>query len=115
MFNLYTLLAAAGANGQAGLAEMLPMLGTMAVLFVAMYFMMIRPQRKKEKAIKDMLDNLKVSDRICTIGGIYGTVTALKDDTVTICVGAQKTTMVLARWAIRSVEDAPLENDNALV
>ncbi len=113
MFNLYTLLDAAA--GQASMAEMIPMLLTMGVLFVAMYFMMIRPQRKKEKAIKEMLDNLKVSDRICTIGGIYGTVIALKDDTVTICVGAQKTTMVMARWAIRSVEDAPLENDEALV
>ncbi len=117
MFNLYTLLdgTAAATNSQAGLLEMIPSLLIMVVMFVAMYFMMIRPQRKKEKAIKDMLDNLKVSDRVCTIGGIYGTVVALKDDTVTLSIGAQKTTMVMARWAIRSVEDAPLENDEALV
>ncbi len=121
MFNLNTLLEAANtaatgaANGQAGLLEMIPTLLSMVVIFVVFYFMLIRPQRKKDKAIKDMLDNLKVSDRVCSIGGIYGTVVSLKDDTVTLAVGAQKTNMVLARWAIRSVEDAPLENDNALV
>ena len=82
------------------------------LIFVIFYFMLIRPQRKKDKAVKDMLAALKVSDRVCTIGGIYGTVVALKDDTVTIAVGAAKTQLVMARWAIRSVEDAPLENDS---
>mgnify|MGYP002513492950 CR=1 FL=1 len=47
--------------------------------------------------------------------GIYGTIAEIKEDTITLAVGAQKTSMVFARWAIRSVEDAPLENDNALV
>ena len=84
----------------------------MILIFVVFYFLLIRPQRKKDKAVKDMLAALKVSDRVCTIGGIYGTVVALKDDTVTIAVGAAKTQLVMARWAIRSVEDAPLENDS---
>ncbi len=88
--------------------QLLPMI----LIFVVFYFMLIRPQKKKDKAVKDMLNALKVSDRVCTIGGIYGTVTGLKDDTVTLAVGAQKTSMVFARWAIRSVEDAPLENDS---
>ncbi len=117
MFNLYSLLeagtaTAAGTAPTGGFAEMIPSLIIMVAMVVGMYFLMIRPQNKKDKAIKDMLNNLKVSDRICTIGGIYGTIVGLKEDTVTICVGAQKTTLVLARWAIRSVEDAPLENDS---
>ena len=116
MFNLNALLeTGAGTAGQASMLEMIPTLVMMLVLGVVFYFMLIRPQNKKEKAIKDMLNALKVSDRVCTIGGIYGTVTALKDDTVTLAVGAQKVPMVFARWAIRSVEDAPLENDSALV
>ncbi len=97
---------------QPGMMEMIPSILAMVVMFVVFYFMLIRPQRKKDKAVKDMLNALKVSDRVCTIGGIYGTVTGLKDDTVTLAVGAQKTSMVFARWAIRSVEDAPLENDS---
>jgi preprotein translocase subunit SecY len=43
---------------------------------------------------------------------IRGTIASLKDDTVTITLGAQQNTVVIARWAIRSVEDAPLENDS---
>ena len=71
-----------------------------------------RPQRKKDKKVKEMLGALKTGDRICTIGGIYGTIVAIKDDTVTLAVGSAKTQVVMARWAIRSVEDAPVENDS---
>lgn len=85
----------------------------MILIFVVFYFLLIRPQRKKDKAVKDMLAALKPGDRICTIGGIYGTIASIKDDTITLYVGAQKFQMVVARWAIRSVEDAPLvENES---
>lgn len=118
MFNLMSALAESGevatgtttATASAG-GELISMIVMMVVLFGAMYFFMIRPQKKKEKAVKNMLDALKPGDRICTIGGLYGTVTALKDDTVTISLGAQQNSVVIARWAVRSVEDAPLEND----
>ena len=83
----------------------------MVLIFVVFYFMLIRPQRKKDKQVKQMLDNLKVTDRICTIGGIYGTIIGIKDDTVTLSVGNQNMTMVVARWAIRSVEEVSIEND----
>lgn len=99
--------AAQGGGILATLVQLLPMLA----IVVVFYFILIRPQRKKDKAVKDMLSALKPGDRVCTIGGVYGTVTAIKDDTVKIVVGAQKTEMVFARWGIRSVEDAPLEND----
>ena len=85
------------------------------VIMVAMvaifYFLLIRPQRKKDKAVKNMLNSLKVGDRICTIGGIYGTITSMKNDTVTLSIGGQQNPVVIARWAIRSVEDAEVEND----
>ena len=83
----------------------------MVGMILIFYFLMIRPQRKKDKAVKDMLAALKPGDRICTIGGIYGTIASIKDETITLYVGAQKTQVVVARWAIRSVEDAPLENE----
>ena len=85
----------------------------MVLIFVVFWFLMIRPQRKKDKQVKEMLNNLKAGDRICTIGGIYGTIASIKDETITLYVGAQKNQMVVARWAIRSVEDAPLvENES---
>ena len=71
----------------------------------------ICPQRKKDKQVKDMLNNLKVTDRSCTIGGIYGTITGIRDDTITLAVGKDNLQMVVARWAIRSVEEISIEND----
>ena len=81
------------------------------LIFVVFWFMLIRPQRKKDKKVKEMLNNLKAGDRICTIGGIYGTITGLKDDTITLSVGKDNLSMVVARWAIRSVEELTIENE----
>ena len=78
---------------------------------VVFYFMLIRPQRKKDKQVKEMLNNLKAGDRVCTIGGIYGTIVGIRDDTVTLSVGRDNTNMVIARWGIRSVEEITIEND----
>ena len=83
----------------------------MILIFVVFYFMLIRPQRKKDKEAKQMLDNLKVGDRICTIGGIYGTIVRIKDQVLTIEVGEQKTQMMIARWAVRNVEQLKVTND----
>ena len=120
LHNLFTLLDATtatpdatGAVATASGLDMIPTLLMMFAMIAIFYFMLIRPQRKKDKAVKDMLAALKPGDRICTIGGIYGTIAAIKDETITLYVGAQKTQMVVARWAIRSVEDAPLvENES---
>lgn len=84
----------------------------MILIFVVFYFLLIRPQRKKDKEAKAMLDNLKVGDRICTIGGIYATIVRIKDDVLTIEVGEQKTQMVFARWAVRNVEQLSVTNDS---
>ena len=116
LFSLDLLLeTAASSTGTEGATSMVGSgifsIGFLVIMFAVMYFLMIRPQKKKEKAVKAMLDALKVGDRVLTIGGIYGTVTGVKDDQVIITVGNQKTVMNMARWAIKSVEDAPLEND----
>ena len=111
---------AAAAAGEDAAAEMtsgqiaLQYLFTFApiiLIFVIFWFMLIRPQRKKDKQVKEMLNNLKAGDRICTIGGIYGTITGIKDDHVTLSVGRDNMSMVVARWAIRGVEEVMVEND----
>ena len=84
--------------------------GMLIILMIALFAVMIIPQRKREKKIKDMLANLKPGDRVRTIGGIYGTITAIKDDVVTISVGPDKVRLVFTRGAIASVEDSPVEN-----
>lgn len=83
----------------------------MILIFVVFYFMLIRPQRKKDKEAKQMLDSLKVGDRICTIGGIYGTITRIKDDVLTVEVGEAKTPLVFARWAVKNIDTLSITND----
>ena len=107
-------VAATGDAAAEAAVEANPILFTFApmiLIFVIFWFMMIRPQRKKDKQVKEMLNNLKAGDRICTIGGIYGTITGIQDDTVKLAVGRENTSMVVARWAIRSVEEVQIEND----
>ena len=82
------------------------------IIFVVMYFFMIRPEKKRKKKEQEMLAALKRGDRICTIGGIYGTIADIKDDTITLTVGRDNLSMVVTRWAIRSVEDVSIENDS---
>ncbi len=104
----------ADATGEVNtVGSILSLVVPLLLMGVVFYFFLIRPQRKKDKAVKNMLDALKPGDRICTIGGIYGTVDRLKDDTVTIIVGSDKSRMVMAKWAIRSVENATVENDSS--
>ena len=118
LFGIATAYAenAGGAGDSAAAAQSSPLalvvsLAPMLLIFVVFWFMLIRPQRKKDKQVKEMLNNLKAGDRICTIGGIYGTITGIKDDTITLSVGKDNLSMVVARWAIRSVEEVAIEND----
>ena len=69
------------------------------------YLLLIRPQRKKEKETQEMRKNLKEGDEILTIGGIYGKILNIKDDSVTIEIGADKVKLKIAKWAIgRKIE-----------
>lgn len=92
--------------------EIVGLIVPMVLMFAVFYFLLIRPQRKKDKKVKDMLAALKVGDRICTIGGIYGTIVSIKDDTITLSVGNDNVKLVFARWAIRNVEEVSIENDS---
>ncbi len=75
----------------------------LVALFALMYFMLIRPQRKKEKQVQEMRANLKPGDEIVTIGGILGKVVRVKDEEVTIQIGADKTKVDVAKWGISSL------------
>ncbi len=113
--------AGVAADGTAVAPESVGLLGTlisllpMVLIFVIFYFMLIRPQRKKEKKVQDMLKALKVGDRVSTIGGIYGTITSIKDDTLELSIGREGVKLIFARWAIRQVEDVAIENDSEVL
>ncbi len=87
----------------AGLGNMLPTL-LMIGLVVLVFFFMFRSQKKQEKEANDMRNNLQIGDEITTIGGIIGEVVRLKDETVTIETGKDRTKIRILRTAIRSVD-----------
>ncbi|MBE7036914.1 MAG: preprotein translocase subunit YajC [Ruminococcaceae bacterium] len=89
-----------------GIMEMIISFLPMILLVAVFYFILIRPQRKKDKETKQMLANLIVGDKITTIGGIVGTIIKIKDEKIMIETGSktEKTVMTLERWAVRDVE-----------
>ena len=94
---------------------MLTTFGPIVLIFVVMYFLMIRPQKKKQKEEQQMRNNLRVGDELTTIGGICGRVVNIKDDTVTIESGVDRSKLVMKKWAIQSVEtkhDDPSDDDD---
>ena len=81
------------------LVQLLPLI----LLFAVMYFLMIRPHKKKDKQIQDMRKSLQVGDEIVTIGGICGKIVKTKDESFIIQVGADKVKFEMMRWAVSSV------------
>ena len=109
--------AAGAANPEVSpVAALLSTFVPMVLIVVVFWLFLIRPQRKKDEKIKEMLAALKVGDRVCTIGGIYGTITNIRDEnTITLAVGPQDVPVVFARWAIRNVEEITVENDTEVL
>ena len=83
------------------------------VMLVAMvgifYFFMIRPERKKKKALQEMRDSLSVGDTITTIGGIIGKVVSMSDDKLTFETSEDRVRIQVARWAVSTVGKATEE------
>ena len=69
------------------------------------YFLLIRPQRKKQQKIDNMRNTLEVGDKVVTIGGFAGRIVSLSDDRVVIEVGADRTKLTIMRWGISNVEE----------
>jgi preprotein translocase subunit YajC len=63
-----------------GIEQFLPLI----IIFAIFYFILIRPQQQRQKKHKEMLDSLKVGDKVITIGGIYGIIREIKGDVFTL-------------------------------
>jgi len=94
----YSVLQSQGDTG-----SILGMLAPFVLLFAVMYFLMIRPQKKKEKALKEQLASMRVGDKIVTIGGIVGRIASMSDDEVTIYTSVANTMMTFKKNAVSAV------------
>jgi preprotein translocase subunit YajC len=94
----FALLAAAPAGGGSGIT-MLPLL----LLIPLMYFVMIRPQQKRQKQWQQMLSSIKTGDKVTTAGGIRGIILSIKDDAIIIRVAPDNLKIEVAKSAIASV------------
>ncbi|MBO5788378.1 MAG: preprotein translocase subunit YajC [Clostridia bacterium] len=79
-------------------------IGMIVFFGVIMYFFMIRPQKKQERAANDMRNNLRVGDEITTIGGVIGQIVSIKDETITIETSKDRTKIRFLKSAVRSVD-----------
>ena len=74
------------------------------VVFGVFYFLLIRPQKKKDKELKEMRENLNVGDKVTTIGGIIANVAKVEENAVILEIGPNRTKVPFEKWAIGSVE-----------
>ncbi len=81
----------------------------MVAMLAVMYFILIRPQRKRDKQAKEMRDSLEVGDGVTTIGGIVGRVVSIKEDTILLETGSDRVKIRFQKWAIQSVEKLKLD------
>ncbi len=112
MLNLFTIAAAVdpAANPLSSMTMLIPTI----LVIVAFWFILIRPQRKKEKADAEMRKNVQIGDEIVSAGGIVGFIVKLEENTVVIETGRDRSMIRLRRWAISENLSAKEENDAKL-
>ena len=94
MTNLYL---AAATDTASMLATFIPLI----LMIVVFYFLLIRPQKKRDKEVQKMRENIEIADEIVTIGGIIGRIVSIKDDTIVIETAGDRSKIRLARWSIQ--------------
>lgn len=118
MMNFAALAAeatkASGTTAQPGGSPWI-MIVIWVVVIGAMWFLMIRPQRKKQKEEQKMRANVRVGDEITTIGGICGRIVNIKEDEFVIETGADRNKLTIKKWAMQSsqtIHDEPADDDD---
>lgn len=113
-FSLSLLAQAEGGGAEKPQQSPMTLFIMIGVMFLIMYFVMMRPQKKQEETRKKMLEALKKNDRVVTTGGIVGIITNIKEDEVVLRVDEdKKVKMRFVRSAIASVESDKVEGEKA--
>lgn len=104
------MTASGSGEGSGSSSSPVTMIVIMVVMVVVMYFMTIRPQKKKQQEEQKLRDSVQIGDEITTIGGINGRVVTVKEDSIVLETGADRTKIKLMRWGIQTNNTA---NDRA--
>ena len=110
-----TAVANPDAPQMAGWMATLIQFGPFVLILIVMYFLMIRPQQKKQKEEQKMRNSLRVGDELTTIGGVKGRVVSIKDDTIVLETGNDRTKIQFEKWAIQTVHtkhEDPVDDDD---
>ncbi|WP_438483539.1 preprotein translocase subunit YajC [Oleiharenicola lentus] len=86
-----------------GGAAMLMQMAPLVLMFAAMYFLLIAPQRKKQKAHEKMMSELKAGDEIITSGGIHGVISSVRDDRYVVRIGDNNTKVEIAKGFVSAL------------
>ena len=97
---MLTNVAGAVLSGTGGAGGGMSMILMVVVMIAIFYFLLIRPENKKKKAAAQMRDSLAVGDQITTIGGIVGTICAVKEDTIVVETSADRVRIEFTKWAV---------------
>ena len=88
----FLLLAQAQPGAQPDSNAFMRVMAPLAVIMILLYFMLVRPQKRKEQEFRDMVHNLKENDRVVTIGGIHGVVTNVQRDAERVTIRVDEAT-----------------------
>ena len=89
-------------DSTSGLMSFLPLI----LIIVVFYFILIRPQNKKNKQVQQMRDSIKRGDWVTTIGGFRGRIVRIREDYLTIEVGSDKVKLDIMKWGISKIDEA---------
>lgn len=100
--NAYAQTAPAGAKGGGDFMSTFMQVAPMLLVFIVGFFFMVRPQMKKQKELRNLLDNLSAGDEVITVGGLMGKVVRIKDGNVELQV-AKDVEILLQKAAVTQV------------
>ncbi len=100
--NMTNIVLTTGATA-GGMESILGLVLPLALMFGLMYFLLIRPQRKKEKKLREQINSMVVGDSVVTIGGVVGRVVNIKDDEVTVSTSVANTLVTFKKSAVNTV------------
>lgn len=105
-------MASSGVTAESGMASMLSLILPLGLMVLFFYFFLIRPEKKRNKEMQNMLNNIQVADEVITNGGIIGRVLSVKEDTILMETGSDRTKIRVLKSCIaknNTVHEAPAE------